>query len=264
MIRYPGGKAKLKKQICSRLICDDLQYREPFFGGGSIGLSLLPKNMWINDKDIGIACLWTAIIRYPEEFKNLINKFVPTVDGFYQFKTELLEISVMPQEKNEIINIGFKKLAIARPRNKNKKWRKYGKRDNMEKEIILQEIWKKIEGHERYSVSTFGRVRNDITGNLLNTLGAENTYVRISLMKNNKQKRFRVHRLVAQAFLPNPDQRPTVNHKNKNKSDNYVGNLEWSTIAAQNIHKNINKEKKEPSSYRERGVWRIDKFTDEK
>ncbi len=77
-IRYPGGKSKLRDQIIRRLAeqaaHDSLEHREPFFGGGSIGLNLLSDNtgiskVWINDKDIGIACLWTSVIRYPDEFK---------------------------------------------------------------------------------------------------------------------------------------------------------------------------------------------------
>lgn len=77
--RYPGGKSKLRNQIAKRLAeqagHDGLEYREPFFGGGSIGLKLLSENtnitkLWINDKDIGIACLWTSVIRYRDEFQN--------------------------------------------------------------------------------------------------------------------------------------------------------------------------------------------------
>ena len=78
LVRYPGGKFKLRGQIAQRLAeqaeHDGLEFREPFFGGGSIGLKLLSDDMgmrrfWINDKDVGIACLWTSIIRYPGEFK---------------------------------------------------------------------------------------------------------------------------------------------------------------------------------------------------
>lgn len=54
-------------------------------------------------------------------------------------------------------------------------------------------------------------------------------YENIKLCKNNKTKHFLVHRLVAEAFIPNPDNLPEVNHKNKDRQDNRVANLEWCT-----------------------------------
>ena len=119
--RYPGGKSKLKNKITQRLIAqadfDNLQYREPFFGGGSIGLKLLSDNInvkkiWINDKDIGIACLWTSVIKYYEDLKNCICNFVPSVSKFYELQKELILIPIMPKQQKEIVDIGFKKLAI--------------------------------------------------------------------------------------------------------------------------------------------------------
>jgi DNA adenine methylase len=117
--RYPGGKSKLRNKITMRLADaekEGLQYREPFFGGGSIGLQLLSKtdikNIWINDKDIGIACLWTSVIRYIDDFKERINAFVPSVRHFHQFKEELIAIDKMPKQRKKIVDIGFKKLAI--------------------------------------------------------------------------------------------------------------------------------------------------------
>lgn len=119
--RYPGGKAKLRDQIVRTLVVQgagrDLQYREPFFGGGSIGLKLIQnnphiKNVWINDKDIGIACLWTSVIRYVDEFKARVKSFTPSVAAFHQFKTELPSLTAMPTSKDEIVDVGFKKLAI--------------------------------------------------------------------------------------------------------------------------------------------------------
>ena len=118
--RYPGGKSKLRAKIVEQLNTqadDDLQYREPFLGGGSIGLRLLSDNsnitdIWINDKDIGIACLWTAAIQYYEEFKERVKSFVPSVAAFYEFKAELTTISTLPEQRDHIVDIGFKKLAI--------------------------------------------------------------------------------------------------------------------------------------------------------
>jgi len=117
--RYPGGKSKLQEQIQKKIaerLTDDIEYREPFFGGGSIGLQLLAnkktKNLWVNDKDIGIACLWTAVIKYQEDFKDRISEFEPSVQDFFDFRGELTTISSMPKQRAKIVDIGFKKLAI--------------------------------------------------------------------------------------------------------------------------------------------------------
>lgn len=95
--RYPGGKNKLKEKIIQKLFQINNSpniktYREPFWGGGSVGISLLSdcfieiNEIWINDKDIGIVSLWTALLKYPEELQKLIKKFKPSVNHFYEFK----------------------------------------------------------------------------------------------------------------------------------------------------------------------------------
>lgn len=116
--RYPGGKTKLQSVIVAELSKYNLEeYREPFFGGGGIGINFVSNNkrikkIWINDKDVGLSCLWTSIIKYRYELKEYINSFIPSVDMFYKFKDELLNINKLPVETKNIINIGFKKLAI--------------------------------------------------------------------------------------------------------------------------------------------------------
>lgn len=118
--RYPGGKSKLRKEIVNKLSAQaahkGLQYREPFFGGGSIGLKFLADSQhitkaWINDKDVGIACLWTSVIRYHEEFKERVKSFKPSVQAFHEIRSELIAQTAMPSQ-DKIIDIGFKKLAI--------------------------------------------------------------------------------------------------------------------------------------------------------
>jgi hypothetical protein len=90
------------------------------------------------------------------------------------------------------------------------------------------EIWKKIEGYENYSVSTYGRVRNK-RGKELSPINI-NGYNYVSLVNGNIYKKCRIHRLVAQAFIPNPNNYPVVNHKDEDKSNNHIDNLEWCTI----------------------------------
>ena len=88
------------------------------------------------------------------------------------------------------------------------------------------EQWKQIEDYEHYEVSTEGRVKNK-KGEILKARKNEHGYLYVSLWKNNKGKNFRVNRLVAIAFIPNPNNYTDVNHINEDKTDNRVENLEW-------------------------------------
>lgn len=98
------------------------------------------------------------------------------------------------------------------------------------------EIWKEIkETSGLYSVSNQGRVRNNKTGKEMKPSQYVNGYLAAQLMTMGKQKRYRIHRLVAEYFIPNPNKYPQVNHKDENKQNNDVNNLEWCT-AKQNIN----------------------------
>ena len=96
------------------------------------------------------------------------------------------------------------------------------------------EIWKSVVGWEDlYEVSNFGNVRtlHYKKPYLMHPVLDAKGYRRVSFTRVNskKYKRFAVHRLVAQAFIPNPDNLPEVNHKDENRQNNRVDNLEWCT-----------------------------------
>lgn len=95
----------------------------------------------------------------------------------------------------------------------------------------MSEIWKDVEGYEgKYQVSNWGRVRNK-KGEIIKPYLNHKGYEKVSLSNgiNSRTNKHRVHRLVAQAFIPNPENYPQVNHKDGNKHNNSVSNLEWCT-----------------------------------
>lgn len=87
-----------------------------------------------------------------------------------------------------------------------------------------------------YSISSDGRVFSKRRGKCLQPKKSQAGYLRVGLACNGKIKMMSVHRLVALAFIPNQENKPTVNHINEIKTDNRVENLEWATNAEQNIH----------------------------
>ena len=95
----------------------------------------------------------------------------------------------------------------------------------------MKEKWAKIKGFENYQISNIGRLKSLYFGKetIRKSKPTKQGYVRFELCKNGKQFIFLAHRLVAEAFIKNPNQKRCVNHKDENKANNNVLNLEWVT-----------------------------------
>lgn len=94
--------------------------------------------------------------------------------------------------------------------------------------MSVTEKWVDVVGYEGwYEVSSQGRVRNHKTGKILSP--CIQRYCTVMLCRNGHNKRITVHRLVATAFIPNPNKLPCVNHKDENPTNNHIENLEWCT-----------------------------------
>lgn len=94
----------------------------------------------------------------------------------------------------------------------------------------LNEVWKDIEGYEGlYQVSNLGRVKS-VKNNIIRKPRIASGYFYVNLSKAGKKKTYKIHRLVAQHFIANPNNYPCVNHKDENKLNNFYDNLEWCTF----------------------------------
>ncbi|MDJ0690372.1 MAG: NUMOD4 domain-containing protein [Xenococcaceae cyanobacterium MO_188.B32] len=103
----------------------------------------------------------------------------------------------------------------------------------------MLEDWSHIVNFPDYQVSNHGRVKNQKTGRILKT-HSNHGYLRVGLYEGKIRKYKLVHRLVAEAFIPNPENKPAVNHINGCKTDNNVSNLEWVSASENMSHAHRN------------------------
>ena len=93
---------------------------------------------------------------------------------------------------------------------------------------MIEKIWKPIIGYENlYKINNYGEVLSLRSNKILKPNNNGIGYFIIQLCKNGKRKNYLIHRLVAEHFLDNPNNLPEVNHKDEDKSNNFVNNLEW-------------------------------------
>lgn len=126
--------------------------------------------------------------------------------------------------------------------------------------IKMIEIWKDIIDYPNYQVSNLGNVKNIKTNKILKPFSTAGEYLKVSLSKNGKARQFFIHRLVATAFIPNPNNYLYINHKDENPKNNVVNNLEWCTMTYNNTYGHrLEKVRKKVAQYNLQGdlikVW---------
>lgn len=119
------------------------------------------------------------------------------------------------------------------------------------------EKWKEIKDFENYWVSSEGRIWSEKRNKFLKPRATKRGYLQVGLWRNGKQYWLYVHRLVAEAFIENRENKPEVDHINRDRLDNRVENLRWATSSENSNNKDFN-------SFREkRGTTIIEKINDE-
>lgn len=96
-------------------------------------------------------------------------------------------------------------------------------------------MWKKIDRNPNYSINENGEVRNDKTNHIKSCfVNPKNNYLMVDLYENNQSKKVPIHRLLAEAFIPNPENKATVDHIDGNRQNNDISNLRWATYSENN------------------------------
>lgn len=95
--------------------------------------------------------------------------------------------------------------------------------------------FKQIKNYPNYYISKCGKVFSNISNKVLKTK-LDRGYERLNLYNHLGVKMFSVHRLIGETFIPNPKNKPTINHKNGIRNDNNIDNLEWNTYSENHVH----------------------------
>lgn len=103
-----------------------------------------------------------------------------------------------------------------------------------------QEIWRAVNGHVNYEISSHGRVRNAASGRILRQQMCKG-YKQVTLGAKQNKKTYYIHKLVAEAFIDNPNNYETVDHISRNPLDNNVQNLRWASTSTQQRNKGMMK-----------------------
>ena len=112
----------------------------------------------------------------------------------------------------------------------------------------MMEIWKTSIKYKDYEVSTFGNIKRKKTGKILAQTKDSRGYPSVTIFDKYGQHTKNVHKIVAETFIPNPEKKLTVNHKDGNKSNNHISNLEWNTLSENIKHAYKNGLKRRPDN----------------
>lgn len=126
---------------------------------------------------------------------------------------------------------------------------------------MTEEIWKPIEGFDNYEVSDLGNIKNAKTGRILKQNQRKSGYLCVGLRSSGEDKTLSCHRLVALAYLPNPENKPQVDHIDRFRNNNKLSNLRWATVQEQALNRSY------IGHYdikRRRSIWKCDKETGER
>lgn len=192
------------------------------------GLKIKHKNKKKNDyRRSNLILTSDEFIDYDiaEEYKELIGIHLdPYIDSL-EYEVILAQNGKLTVDNEHLVKEAVCKL---------NKWKQVYSRRKEDKKSNTKEKWKNIQGYEEYQVSNTGKVRSldyRSTSNVEELKLNTNIYGYkvVTLCKEGKPKHYSVHRLVAEAFIPNPNNYPIVNHKDENPSNNKADNLEWCT-----------------------------------
>ena len=105
----------------------------------------------------------------------------------------------------------------------------------------MEEQYKIINGFSNYEISNFGNVRNIKTGKILKQCFNNSGYKMVNIMDEGKQSAKQIHRLIAMMFIPNPNNKTTIDHIDNDKANNNINNLRWVTQQENSSNRSLSK-----------------------